>query len=82
MNGSIERRSDQQRQVDEVAKSSALPLPTGSGKRRFLNALVLLVLMVLVVRYPADSAAAVKSAAGLAGAAVEGVVTFVRAVSN
>jgi len=75
-------RSDQLRQVDEVAKSSSLPLPTGSGRRRFLTVLLLLVLVVLVVRYPVDSAAAVKSAVGLAGVAVEGVVTFVRAVSN
>jgi hypothetical protein len=83
LNGSTESiDSTQLRQVDEVAKSSSIPLPTGSGKKRFLTVLVLLVLVVLVVRYPADSAAAVKSAAGIAGAAVDGVVTSVRAVSN
>ncbi|HEY0690668.1 MAG TPA: hypothetical protein VGD71_16710 [Kribbella sp.] len=65
-----------------MAKSS-LPLPVGNGgAKKFLGLVVLVVVLVLVVKYPSDAATWVTSAVDTAGDVISGLVTFVRYLSN
>ncbi|QYN16847.1 hypothetical protein [Amycolatopsis sp. DSM 110486] len=66
-----------------MAKSQIPGFKTGGGAlRKVLGACVALALLALIVHYPADAASWAKGAAGTAGGAIDGLVTFFRNLGN
>ncbi|MFF4592453.1 hypothetical protein [Amycolatopsis sp. NPDC001319] len=66
-----------------MAKNIIPGMKTGGGAlRKVIGAAVAIALVVLVVRYPADTATWAKNAAAVAGDAIDGLVTFLRNLGN
>ncbi|MGB3439045.1 MAG: hypothetical protein WBA97_09875 [Actinophytocola sp.] len=62
---------------------SRLPLPTGnSTAKKLLVTVVLIALVAVVVRYPADAASAAIGVGRAASAVVDGFATFFRVLAN
>lgn len=56
-----------------------VPMPTTKGAgSKILGALVFIALVVIIVEYPGEAARWAKDLVGLAGDAVDGLVSFIR----
>ncbi|HYQ66176.1 hypothetical protein [Actinophytocola sp.] len=66
-----------------MAKQTFPQLKQGGGiLRKVIGSALLVAVLVLVVRYPADAASGVKAAWAAAGSLVDGLVTFLRSVGS
>lgn len=66
-----------------MSKKNAIPMPTSSGSvlPKLVGALVVAALLVIVVKHPSDAADWTKQLFGLAGDAVDGIVSFIRQIA-
>lgn len=65
-----------------VAKNSVPMMQSSGGGAlgKVVRTLVLIALVVLIIKFPADAAAFAKSAADVAGEVIGGLVTFLRSL--
>jgi hypothetical protein len=62
-----------------MAKNTMLPMKPGGGLLgKVIAALVGLALLAIIVRHPGDAASWARTLAGMIGAAVDGVSSFLR----
>lgn len=61
-----------------MAKQSMVQMPTKGAGTKILGVLVFIALVVIIVKYPGEAAGWGKDLIGLAGDAVDGLVSFIR----
>lgn len=61
-----------------MAKNSVLPTGGGSKLPKVIGVLVTLAILMMVIRYPGESASAAQGALGMIGGAVDGLASFFR----
>lgn len=60
-------------------RGTQIPIPTGGGLlRKIIGLAVVIALLVIVIKHPADAAAAATSAARFVGSVIDGLWSFVQ----
>jgi hypothetical protein len=65
-----------------MSKKSVIPAAGGSVLPKVIGTLVIIALLVVVVKYPADSAEWVKGIGGIVATVVDGIASFFRAIAS
>ena len=59
--------------------STQIPIPTGGGAlRKIVGVAIVIALLVIVIKHPAEAAATATKAAGLVGDVIDGLWSFVQ----
>lgn len=60
-------------------RGTQIPIPTGGGLfRKIVGLAVLIALLAIVIKHPAEAAAAATSAVGFVGSVIDGLWSFVQ----